>query len=111
MEKPTHILVVHKSQKACLLFRAEDGILCCMQQNAVVVFGDNPKDKNSHTFVDAITAAKWIKEVYPAKDLAITKYADSPMVEERDGEAHGLYVPDDSVELPGFGPNMRSFKN
>ncbi len=111
--KPTHILVVHRSQKAALLFRAQDGILCCMQQNAVVVMGDAPKSKDSHTFIDWQAAQKWLREVYPAKDLKLQgRESDPVVIEERDGEAHGLYVPDDSLELPGFaGGAPRAFKN
>lgn len=101
--KPTHILVVHTSQQACLLFRSEDGILVCMQQKAVIVMGDSPKGKDSHTFIDAKAAAKWIKEVYPVRDMKLQgRESETPVIEERDGEAHGLYVPDDSIELPGF---------
>ncbi len=111
--EPTHILVVHASQKACLLFRAQDGILCCMQQNAVCVFGDAPKTKDSHTFIDAVAAAKWIKDVYPARDMkAQGREGEVAVLEERDGEAHGLYVPDNTIELPGFaGGAPTRFKN
>ncbi len=107
---PTHILVTHKSQRACLLFRADTGILVCMQQREVCVYGDNPKDKNSYTFIDDKAAAAWLK-AYPVLDLAKQRkdnpdVALTPLLEERDGEGHGLYVPDDSLELPGFGPHM-----
>jgi len=104
--KNTHILVTHKSQRACLLFRADTGILVCMQQREVCVYGDNPKDKNSYTFIDDKAAAAWLK-AYPVLDLKKQgRETEAPMLEERDGEAHGLYVPDDSLELPGFGPHM-----
>lgn len=121
--KYTHILVTHKSQRACLLFRADTGILVCMQQREVCVYGDNPKDKNSYTFIDDKAAAAWLRayarmdmkkqglmEVTPGlenapkdQQIMLTK---EPVIEERDAEAHGLYVPDDSLELPGFGPHM-----
>ncbi len=106
MDKPTHILVTYKQQKSTLLFRAEDGILCCMQQNAVCVFGDGPKNKDSHTFIDTAAAMEWIGNVYPAKDLKARSIEGAPVIEERDGEGHGLWTPEDSIELPGFGPHM-----
>lgn len=95
-----YILVVHKSQKSEMLFRAADGIMVAMRQEAIVVHGDNPKDKNSYTFIDGEAAAKWLKDVYPgidAKGAAVE-------LEIRDGEAHGLYVPDGSLEMPGMAP-------
>ena len=104
--KNTHILVTHKSQRACLLFRAETGILVCMQQREVCVYGDNPKDKNSYTFIDDKAAAAWLRE-YVVLDLKKQgRETETAVIEERDAEAHGLYVPDDSLELPGFGPHM-----
>jgi hypothetical protein len=104
---PTHILVTHKSQRACLLFRADTGILVCMQQREVCVYGDNPKDKNSYTFIDDKRAADWLR-AYAVLDLKKQGREEvTPMFDERDAEAHGLYVPDDSLELPGFGPHMR----
>ncbi len=103
---PTHILVTHKSQRACLLFRADTGILVCMQQREVCVYGDNPKDKNSYTFIDDPKAAAWLK-AYVTLDLKKQgRENETPVIEERDGEKHGLYLPDDSLELPGFGPHM-----
>lgn len=96
-----YILVVHKSQKAEMLFRASDGIMVAMRQEAVVVYGDNPKDKSSYTFIDGEEAAKWLKDVYPKIDA---KSEDSIELEIRDGEAHGLYVPDGSLEMPGMAP-------
>jgi hypothetical protein len=106
-EDVTHVLVVYKSQNSSLLFRAKDGILICMQQKAVVVFGDSPSKKDSHTFIDNMAAASWIKTVYPARDIKLNDGEELPILEERDGESHGLYMPDDSLELPGMGPNMR----
>lgn len=103
----THILLNYKSQKSSMLFRAEDGMLVCMQQKAVVVYGESPKDKNSHTFIDTEAAAAWLKDVYPAKDLKLQERDGEPVIEERDGEGHGLYVPEDTLELPGFGPHIR----
>ncbi len=115
---PTHILVTHKSQRACLLFRADTGILVCMQQREVCVYGDNPKEKNSYTFIDDKSAAEWLRN-YAFLDLrkqgfktgddaqdGLVEYR-TMSIEECDGEGHGLYVPDDSLELPGFGPHMR----
>jgi hypothetical protein len=100
---------MHKSQRACMLFRADSGILCAMQQREVAVYGDNPKDKNSYTFIDDASAQKWVRETYPAMDIKKQQldYGVEPVIEERDAEAHGLYVPDDSLELPGFGPHAR----
>lgn len=109
--KPTHILVTHRSQDASILFRAEDGILTAMHQNAVVVFGDNPQNKNSHTFLDKEHAAKWLREVYPSMDLKERGIEGIPVLETRDGEAHGLYVPDGSLELPGMGPHISKRTN
>lgn len=112
MAEYTHILVVYASQKASMLFRAQNGILCGMHQKAVVVLGDSPKDKNSHTFIDEPAAAKWLREEYPAKDLKIQGATGAdlvPNIEERDGEKHGLYMPDDSLELPGMAPSVRKF--
>lgn len=100
--EPTHILITHKSQDACMLFRASDGILCCMQEKAVVVFGTSPKDKDSRTFLDKGYAEKWCRG-YAETDLTSQGLSGEPVIEERNGEAHGLYVPDGSLELPGFG--------
>ncbi len=101
-----YILVVHKSQKAEMLFRAADGIMCGMRQEACVVYGDNPKDKNSFTFIDGEAAARWLKDVYPKIDAAKIDAKAEIELEIRDGEAHGLYVPDGSLELPGMAPIM-----
>jgi hypothetical protein len=105
--KPTHILVLYKSQKSSMLFRAEDGMLVCMHQKAVVVYGDSPKDKNSHTFIDEPSAGAWLKDVYPAKDLELQSKLGEPLLEIRDGEGTDLWLPEDSLEMPGFGPHMR----
>ncbi len=106
---PTHILVTYRQQEANMLFRASDGIICCMQEKDVVVFGISPKDKDSRTFLDKSWAEKYIRN-YPAIDLKAQGIEGEPVIEERNGEAHGLYVPDGvAVEMPGFGgPSRRT---
>ena len=102
--KYTHILVMYRGQKSSMLFRAENGMLVGMQQNAVVVMGDTPHHKTSHTFIDVEHAMRFLAQTYPAMDLKAQEREELPMIEERDGESHGLYLPEDSLEMPGFGP-------
>lgn len=110
--KYTHILVTYRSQKSSMLFRYDDGMLVCMQQNAVVVMGDTPHKKSSHTFIDWESAARWLATKYPAMDLNEQGVVGDPLIEERDGESHGLYLPEDSLQMPGFGPGgVKGFKN
>ncbi len=104
-----YILVVHKSQKAEMLFRAEDGMMVAMRQDAVAVIGESPKVKDSRTFIDSEAAANWLRDVYPTMDAKlITKDegAQAEIVETRDAESHGLYVPDGSLEMPGMAPHI-----
>ncbi len=104
-----YILVVHKSQKAEMLFRAESGIMVAMRQDATAVFGDSPKIKDSRTFIDSEAAANWLKDVYPdidAKLISNDNSAVAVIVETRDAESHGLYVPDGSLEMPGMAPHI-----
>ena len=79
--KYTHILVMYRSQKSSMLFRAEDGMLVCMQQNAVVVMGDSPHHKTSHTFIDVEHAMVWLRDVYPAKDMKVQECDGTPLLE------------------------------
>ncbi len=111
-DNATHVLVVYKSQHSSMLFRAQDGMMCAMHQKAVVVFGDRPTKKDSHTFIDNAAAADWIKTVYPDADLKLQgREAETAVLEERDGESHGLYMPEDSLELPGMGPHISKRMN
>ena len=95
-----------------MLFRADDGLLVCMQQNCIVVFGISPKAKDSRTFIDAAAAEKYIRDTFPAIDLKDQGMVDVvPQIEERDGESHGLWVPDESLEMPGFGTPVKPFRS
>ena len=107
--KPTHIWMYHELDKTIMLFRADSGIMIGMQQNCVVIFGEEPNKRKSFGFIDQDHARKWLKETYPAQDLKIQGIDGEPMIEERSGE--GLIVmPPDSLVLPNNG-SMTPFRN
>jgi hypothetical protein len=117
-KKYTHILQLHqfKSEsgervQASVLYRHADKIVCAMQQNAVVVMGDNPHKKTSHTFMDAESAALWMRTVYAERDAKELGF-ECAVIEEIAAPGSNLYIPNESeIELPGMGAYnpMRKF--
>lgn len=124
---PTHIWLYFESQGTEMLFRASDGICIGQRKDETVIFGEKPNKRESHIFLDAEHAIKWLREVYPAMDMRLvaamnattedefkvlaktplTSYA--PVIENRNGEGT-VILPPDSIGIVTNG-SMGSFKN
>lgn len=92
-EKPTHIVLSHRSQHSEMLFRASDGMCVAQRKNATVVYGVDPNKKQGRVFIDDEAASAFLRG-FVAKDDAGTE----PVIEERDGETL-IHMPEKSAEF------------
>lgn len=99
----THIALNYPSNMQEMLFRASDGMCIGQRKAETVVYGISNRAKESRVFVDAECASRFLRGQVALDEMKERGIVGFPVViEERDGQ-RGLYLPEDSMDIPREG--------